>query len=119
MSRKSSGWLFEGQENLLKEKKIVSDDTRASWRRAYLSPVKISLLAVNAVCFGGCVVLGALGCGGGPLVLLTVGTGLSFAAGLTGAIMTARRMKNTSPLRTGDRYCITSLRDEEGCACGG
>ncbi|MDH4202420.1 MAG: hypothetical protein OEV87_05960 [Phycisphaerae bacterium] len=39
---------------------------------------------------------------GGLLVLLTVGTGLSFAAGLTGTIMAARRMKNTSPLKTGD-----------------
>ena len=80
----------------------MSDDTRASWCRAYLSPLKISLLAVNAVCFGACVVLLALGSGGGPLVLLTVGTGLSFAAGLAGAIMTARRMKNTSPLKTED-----------------
>jgi len=35
----------------------MSDGTRASWCRAYLSPVKISLLAVNAVCFGGGVFL--------------------------------------------------------------
>jgi hypothetical protein len=76
--------------------RIMSDDARVDCWRAYLSPLKVSLLAVNAICFGGCVVLLALGSGGGPLVLLTVGTGLSFAAGVTGAIIAARRMKKGS-----------------------
>ena len=38
----------------------------------------------------------ALGNGGGPLVLLTVGTGPSLAAGVMGAIVAARRMNKGS-----------------------
>jgi hypothetical protein len=62
----------------------------SDWR-SYLSPLKLSLLAVNAVCFGACVVLLTFGSGGGPLVLLTIGTGLSAGAGLTGAIIASRK----------------------------
>jgi hypothetical protein len=64
-----------------------------SWRD-WLSPLKITLLAINAVCFGGCVVLLALGTVSGPLVLLTVGTGLSLGAGLAGAIIAWRKQSS-------------------------
>jgi hypothetical protein len=64
-----------------------------SWRE-WLSPLKITLLAINAVCLGGCIVLLAVGRGGGPLILLTIATGLSFGAGLTGAIMASRQDHN-------------------------
>ena len=57
----------------------------------WLSPLKITLLAINAVCFGACIVLLVFGAGGGPLVLLTIATGLSFGSGLTGAIVASRR----------------------------
>lgn len=71
----------------------MSDDAKSDGWRDFLSPLKLSLLVVNAVCFGGCVVLLALGRSGGPLVLGTVGTGLMLAAGVTGAMVAARRLK--------------------------
>ena len=67
-----------------------TDRCRCNW----LSPLKLTLLAINAVCFGGCLVLLALGRGGGPVLLLTFGTGLAMLAGLTGALMATRRTKN-------------------------
>ena len=57
------------------------------WRE-YLSPWKLTLLAINAVCFGACITLSAVGAGN---PLLTIGTGLAFGAGLTGAIVAARQ----------------------------
>ena len=57
----------------------------------WISPRKTILLAINAVCFGGCLVLLAIGTTSGPLVLLTIGTGLLFLAGLTGAIVASRK----------------------------
>jgi hypothetical protein len=68
----------------------MTEKQHSGWRE-YLSPLKITLLAINAVCFGGYIVLLAFGAGGGPLVLLTIGTGLSLGAGLTGAIVAARK----------------------------
>jgi hypothetical protein len=59
----------------------------SDWR-TFLSPFSLTLLAINAVCFGACIVLLALG---RPQVLLTIGTGLSFGAGFFGAIMAARK----------------------------
>ncbi len=59
--------------------------------REWLSPLRLSLLVVNAVCFGGCLVLLAVGQVSGSLVLLAVGVGLSVFAGTTGAIMASRR----------------------------
>ena len=70
----------------------TTEKQQSDWR-GYLSPLKITLLAINAVCFGACIVLLVLGAGGGPLVLLTIGTGLSLGTKLTGAIVAAR--KNT------------------------
>jgi len=72
----------------------TTEKQHSDWR-GYLSPLKITLLAINAVCFGACIVLLAFGAGSGPLVVLTIGTGLSFGAGLTGAIVAAR--KNAVP----------------------
>ena len=72
----------------------MPNNAKAGGRPRYLSPLMLSLLVINAICFGGCVVLLALGSGGGPLTLLTVGTGLSFVAGLAGAIVVARRMRS-------------------------
>jgi hypothetical protein len=59
-----------------------------------MSPLRITLLATNAVCFGGCVVLLALGTVSGPLVLLTVGTGLSLGAGVAGAMIASRKQSS-------------------------
>ncbi len=60
------------------------------WRE-YLSPLKLVLLAVNGVCFGGLIVLLALGKASGGVVVLTIGTGLSFGALVVGAIIASRR----------------------------
>ncbi len=68
----------------------TTEKQNRDWRE-YLSPLKITLLAINAVCFGVGVVLLALGAGSGPLILLTIGTGLTFVAGLTGAIVALRK----------------------------
>ena len=61
-----------------------------SWRH-WISPLKITLLAVNGVCFGGCIVLLAVGVASAPLIVLTIATGLSFGAGLTGALVASRK----------------------------
>jgi len=59
--------------------------------RGWISPLKLTLLAINAVCFGALVVLLILSQPSGPLVGITIATGLSFAAGLTGAILASRK----------------------------
>lgn len=56
-----------------------------------LSPLKLGLLAVNGLCFGALLILLALGKSTGEVVIVTIGTGLSFGALLTGAILAARR----------------------------
>ena len=65
-------------------------DCRAVW----LSPLRVTLLVINAVCFGACLVLLAAGKGGGPVVLLTIGTGLMLFAGVTGALIACRRTRS-------------------------
>jgi hypothetical protein len=67
------------------------------------SPLRITILAINAVCFGGCLVLLALGTASGPLVLLTIATGLSFGAGLMGAIVASRELRGGARERDGVR----------------
>jgi hypothetical protein len=60
----------------------------------WLSPLRLTLVTINAVCFGGCLVLLALGRASGPLVLLTVAVGLSAFAGTAGAILACCRGAN-------------------------
>jgi hypothetical protein len=62
----------------------------AGWRN-WLSPLRLTLLSINAVCFGALIVLLILGKPSGPLVVITIATGLSFGAGLTGALVAARK----------------------------
>lgn len=57
-------------------------DLRNPSRGESPSPWGIVLLAVNAICLGGSLVLLALGIVTGPLVLLAIGTGLSVLAAL-------------------------------------
>ncbi|HIG26772.1 MAG TPA: hypothetical protein EYQ50_02850 [Verrucomicrobiales bacterium] len=59
-------------------------------KKNQLSPQKLISLGINGVCFGGCIVLLAIGKTNGPLVLLTIGTGLSFVSLLTSALLFSR-----------------------------
>lgn len=68
-----------------------TEKREAGWR-AYLSPLRLTLLAANGVCFGGLLVLLALGKASGPVIVLTIGTGLSFGALVTSAITASRRV---------------------------
>jgi hypothetical protein len=70
---------------------MTNDDIEKCWR-ANLSPLKLSLLVVNAVCFGGFLVFLALGKSSGSIVVMTVATGLMLFAGLAGALMASRRI---------------------------
>jgi heme A synthase len=72
---------------------MANDSSEKSWR-VYLSPLRLSLLIVNAVCFGGLLVVLALGTPSGPLVVLTIATGLSLSAGFAGALVASRRVIN-------------------------
>ena len=56
-------------------------------REPYLSPFKVTLPALNAACLGVCIVLWAVGDGDGPLVLLTIGSGLTVGAGSVGTVV--------------------------------
>ena len=67
-------------------------NTRDCWV-SWLSPLKLTLLAINAVCFGALLVLLAAGKGDGPVVLLAVATGLMLFAGLTGALIASCRTR--------------------------
>jgi hypothetical protein len=58
----------------------------------WLSPLMLGVMVVNAICFGGLLVLLALGKSSGPVILLTVGVGLSVCGGVAGAIGASRRM---------------------------
>ena len=65
---------------------------------SFLSPLNLTLLAVNAICFGASLVLLAAGKTGVPLVLVTIGSGLMLLALLTGALVAscrARSARNT------------------------
>ena len=66
-----------------------------SWRE-WISPLKLSLLVINAICFGGCIVLLATGASSGTLVILTIATGLSFGAGFVGAMIASQKYKSSS-----------------------
>jgi len=50
--------------------------------RGWLSPLKLTLLVINAICFGGCLVLLAVKNADVPLVLLTISVGLMLFAGM-------------------------------------
>lgn len=69
-----------------------TEKREAGWR-AYVSPPRRTFLAVNGVCFGGLLVLLALGRASGPVIVLTIGTGLSFGALVAGAITASRRVR--------------------------
>lgn len=74
---------------------MASPGEQSSWRE-YATPTQLTLLTVNAVCFGGCVAFLAVGRSSGPLLLLTIGTGLSMSVGLTGALLAARQARKTN-----------------------
>ena len=74
----------------------TTGNLNCGWRE-YLSPLKLTLLATNAVCFGACVVLLVSGADSVPMVVLSFGTGLSFLAGLAGAIIAARKHCAVAP----------------------
>lgn len=61
------------------------------WRH-WVSPLGILLLAANALCFGMCLVLLSSGRGSGPLIVVTLATGLSMGAGVIGAVMAWRKI---------------------------
>ena len=63
--------------------------------KGFLSPLQISLLAINGVCFGGSIVLLALGKGS---VLLALGTGGMFFAGAAGALIASKKLKRVETL---------------------
>lgn len=67
-----------------------ADPQNACWS-VDLSPLKLTLLAINGVCFGGLLVLLIIGSPSGAAVLLTLGTGLSFLSLATGATVASRR----------------------------
>lgn len=71
---------------------MMTTETRRRSSTGSLSPLRLTLLVVKAICFGGLLVLLALGKSGGPVILLTVGVGLSVFGGVAGAIGTSRRM---------------------------
>jgi hypothetical protein len=83
---RSAGWVERLDMN--------APATRSTSWQDGMSPLRITLLAVNALCFGGCVVLLAVGTASGPLLLLTIGTGLSLGAGVAGAITALRKQSS-------------------------
>jgi len=85
----SRAMVVAGYHTIMK----TTENQDPAWRE-HLSPLKITLLAINAACFGATIVLWASGAGGGLLVLLTIGTGLSLGAGLAGAILASRKNAN-------------------------
>lgn len=70
----------------------TSEKKKNSSPGEWISPGKIVSLVINSICFGVCIVLLVGGTANGPLVLLTIGTGLSLGAGLTGAIAASRKL---------------------------
>lgn len=59
-----------------------------------LMRLRIVLLCLNSIAFGACLVLLATSRSvSGPLVLLTIGSGLSAAAGFANLLMRARRQE--------------------------
>jgi O-antigen ligase len=76
--------------------KDTSKDCWCDW----LSPLRLTLLAVNSVCFGGCLVLLATGKAKGSTVFLTVAVGMMFASGLIGALVASHRARKRGVTRT-------------------
>jgi hypothetical protein len=76
----------------------TSEPPAGRWRE-YRSPLKIVLLAINGLCFGACLVLLTTSTPNNALVFLTVGTGLMFGAGLTGALIASRHAARESRMR--------------------
>ncbi|MBI1390477.1 MAG: hypothetical protein GC154_18730 [bacterium] len=68
----------------------MSEPSDKSYDHQQKYPFRITLMTLNAICFGGCCVLLILGKPNGPLVLLTIATGLSTFANLVGACLEAR-----------------------------
>lgn len=56
----------------------------------YLSPLKLTLLALNGISFGGLLVLVLLGRATPPVVFLTISTGVSLTALLIGTLLASR-----------------------------
>ncbi len=71
----------------------TTNDRQAS-RLRLLSPLKLTLLVINSICFGACLVLLAFGSTRGQVVFLTIATGLLLGAGLAEAILAARHHSN-------------------------
>ena len=69
------------------------EKTDQSWRE-YISPLRLTLLAINWICFCACIVLVAGGRAGGLLILLLIGTGLYSVGGLIGAIVAVRKRRS-------------------------
>lgn len=87
--------MAPGSNRTPQENSAMSErDVKKASCRQWLSPLRLSLLAINAVCFGACLVLLAIGTASGPLVLLTIGTGLSLGAGLAGALVAAHSLRS-------------------------
>ncbi|MCP5523431.1 MAG: hypothetical protein H7A46_17990 [Verrucomicrobiales bacterium] len=72
---------------------IQSSQKNAASRRLGF-PWGIVSLTINAICFGGCLVLLAMGTITGPLVLCTIGTGLSAGAGFAAALRDGRHQRS-------------------------
>lgn len=62
--------------------------------RSFLSPLNLTLLAVNAICFGGFLAFLAAGKADAPVVVLTVTTGVMFSCLLTGALVASCRARS-------------------------
>jgi hypothetical protein len=66
-----------------------------SWRE-YISPLRMTMLAINWICFCVCIVLVVNWKNEGLLLLLLIGTGLCFIGGLIGAIIGARKRRSNT-----------------------
>ena len=72
---------------------MTTQRNRNCWP-SFLSPLNLTLLAVNAICFGASLVLLAAGKADALLVLVTVATGLMLFALLTGALVASCRARS-------------------------
>lgn len=69
---------------------FMAETLEQASRHWYRSPLAYILLVSNALCFAVCVALLMFKGANGPLVALTIGTGLMAAAGLAGSICASR-----------------------------
>jgi len=58
----------------------------------HLSKTGLIILAINCFVFGGCIVMIALGAANGPVILLTIGTGLYTVAGFAGIYIAKKQI---------------------------